>query len=142
MPTESNEAELLPEFSQAQGDIGEAAERAEQIQLMDLLSYIYLRHGLPDKAAVLLAARDLLVPDHPQTLLTLALAQVRARKPERALDTLERLAMIGGIDASFHLVRAQAFQALGQANEAATAMRAHVALRASQSAFENKKKVN
>ncbi|MBH1965478.1 MAG: hypothetical protein I8H77_14130 [Comamonadaceae bacterium] len=101
------------------------------IELMDLLSYIYLRHGLPDKAAALLIARDLLVPDNRVTLLTLAIAQVRAVKYERALETLERLAMLGAVDASFHLVRAQAFQALGRTGEAASAMRAHVSLRAS-----------
>ncbi|WP_245598145.1 tetratricopeptide repeat protein [Ottowia thiooxydans] len=116
----------LPDFGRADGI------SSTQIELMDLLSYIYLRHGLPDKAAVLLAARDLLAPDNRITLLTLALAQVRASKPERALETLERLAMLGAVDAPFHLVRAQAFQALGRIGEAAGAMRAHVALRASQ----------
>lgn len=127
MSTEPEEAEPLPDFPQARGT--STGFSCEQIELMDLLSYIYLRHGLPDKAAVLLAARDLLVPDHPRALLTLALAQVRSGKPERALATLERLAMLGAVDASFHLVRAQAFQALGQAMEASAAMRAHVALR-------------
>ncbi|MET4580347.1 tetratricopeptide repeat protein [Ottowia thiooxydans] len=105
---------------------------ASQLELMDLLSYIYLRHGLPDKAAVLLSARDLLSPDNRSTLLTLALAQVRAGKPERALETLERLALIGAVDAAFHLVRAQAFHALGRMAEAAGAMKAHLALRTSQ----------
>ena len=104
----------------------------EHIEMMDLLSYIYLRHGFPDKAAVLLAARQELEPDDPKTLLSLALAQVRSGKPDRALVTLEQLAMVGVVDASFHLVRAQAFHALGQKSESATAMRAYVALRASE----------
>ncbi len=99
------------------------------IELMDLLGYIYLQHGLPDKAAVLLAARDVLAPDHPRTLLSLALAQQRAGRPARALDTLDRLALLGAVDGPFHLVRAQTLQALERHDEAAGAMRAYVALR-------------
>lgn len=102
---------------------------AADIELMDLLGYIYLQHGLPDKAAVLLAARDVLAPDHPRALLSLALAQVRSAKPRRALETLERLALLGAMDGTFHLVRAQALQALSMTEEAAGAMRAYVAMR-------------
>lgn len=103
---------------------------SDQIELMDLLGFIYLRHGLPDKAAVLLAARQALLPDDPRTLLSLAVAQTRADKPEQALETLEKLALAGAVDASFHLVRAQAFHRLGRSADAANAMRAHIALRA------------
>lgn len=100
-----------------------------RMEFMDLLGYIYLQHGLPDKAAVLLTARDLLQPGDPATLLRLAVAQVRSDKPNKALETLERLAMLGAMDAHFHLVRAQALQMLGRTPEAQTAMRAHVRLR-------------
>ena len=106
-----------------------SATPAESIELMDLLAFVYLQNGLPDKAAVLLAARSILAPDDPRALLALALAQVRSAKPGRALDTLDRLALQGAMDAAFHLVRAQALQALGRADEAASAMRAYVALR-------------
>lgn len=99
------------------------------LELMDLLGYIYLQHGLPDKAAVLLAARDVLAPDAPKALLTLAVAQLRSGKPERAHATLERLILLGAVDASFHLVRGQALQQLGREAEAASAMRAHIATR-------------
>lgn len=101
---------------------------AQCTEFMDLLAYIYLQHGLPDKAAVLLLARDLLVPDEPRVLLTLALAQVRSAKPEKALQTLERLAILGAMSIDFHLVRAQALQALQRHAEAASAMRAYVAM--------------
>ena len=104
------------------------------IELMDLLGYVYLQNNRPDKAAVLLAARDVLAPDHPRTLLTLALAQVRAAKPARALDTLDRLVLLGAMDGAFHLVRAQALQALGRTDEAAGAMRAFVAMRSAEPA--------
>ena len=103
---------------------------SDQIELMDLLGFIYLHHGLPDKAAVLLAARQALQPDDPHTLLRLAVAQTRADKPEKALETLEKLALVGAVDASFHLVRAQALHLLGRSVDAANAMRAHIALRA------------
>ena len=106
-----------------------APRTGSEIELMDLLGYVYLQNNRPDKAAVLLAARDVLAPDHPRTLLTLALAQVRSAKPGRALDTLDRLALQGAMDAAFHLVRAQALQALDRGERAASAMRAYVALR-------------
>jgi len=102
---------------------------AASSELMDLLAFVYLQNGLPDKAAVLLAARNVLAPDDPRALLALALAQVRSAKPQRALNTLEQLALLGAMDASFHLVRAQALQALDRRDEAAGAMRAFVALR-------------
>ena len=105
------------------------AAPAADIELMDLLAFVYLQNGLPDKAAVLLAARNILTPDDPRTLLALALAQVRSAKPQRALNTMEQLALLGAMDAPFHLVRAQALQALDRRDEAAGAMRAFVALR-------------
>lgn len=100
----------------------------KEVEFMDLLAYIYLQHGRPDKAAVLLIARNLVVADDPRVLLSLALAQVRAAKPTQALQTLERLALLGAMDATFHLVRAQALQALEQSAEAASAMRAHLSM--------------
>lgn len=104
-------------------------ELALELELMDLLGYIYLQHGLPDKAAVLLTARDVLAPDNPKTLLTLAVAQLRSEKAQRALATLERMILLGAIDSSFHLVRGQVLQQLGRETEAASAMRAHIATR-------------
>ncbi|MET1114141.1 MAG: hypothetical protein ABWY08_04180 [Comamonas sp.] len=103
-------------------------EVATGLEFMDLLAYIYLQHGLPDKAAVLLAARDLLAPDDARVLLSLALAQVRSVKPAKALQTLERLVLLGAMGAEFHLVRAQALQALQRQEEALSAMRAYVAM--------------
>jgi len=101
----------------------------EDLELMDLLGCIYLQHGLPDKAAILLAARVALAPEDPSRLLALAVAEVRAGKGKRALATLERLALAGNVDAFFHLTRAQALQLEGRSDEAAAAMRAYIALR-------------
>lgn len=107
-----------------------AALAHASLEFMDLLGYIYLQHQQPGKAAVLLAARDTLAPGDAATLLRLALAQLRSGKAARALDTLDRRALLGALDAPFHLVRAQALQALERPAEAASAMRAYVAQRA------------
>lgn len=113
----------------AAGSAPSSATPAQSIELMDLLAFVYLQNGLPDKAAVLLAARNVLAPNDARALLALALAQVRSAKPQRALNTLDQLALLGAMDAPFHLVRAQALQALDRRDEAAAAMRAFVALR-------------
>ena len=94
-----------------------------------LMGYVFLQNARPDKAAVVLAALDILAPGQPRTLRALALAQVRSGKYAPALQTLERLAMAGGVDAAFHLLRAQALQALERTQEAAAAMQAYVTLR-------------
>lgn len=109
-------------------DTPDSARADQGLEFMDLLAYIYLQHGLPDKAAVLLCARDLIAPDDTRTLLTLALAWVRAAKPGKALQVLDRLAILGAMNAEFHLIRAQAMHALERHVEAAGAMRAYVAM--------------
>lgn len=127
MSREPEEPEVASHLSNAGQNHGLSPDL---IELMDLLGFIYLHHGLPDKAAVLLAARQVLQPDDPRTLLSLAVAQTRADKPEQALQTLEKLALEGAVDASFHLARAQALHALGRSGDAANAMRAHIEMRA------------
>lgn len=98
-------------------------------QLMSLLAYIYLENDRPEKCSVLLAALDALGQADTRARTTLALAQVRAGKPQSALATLDGLAMSGAVDAVFHLIRAQTLLALDRRDEASAAMRAYVALR-------------
>ncbi|WP_246164943.1 hypothetical protein [Pigmentiphaga aceris] len=98
-------------------------------QLMSLLAYIYLENDRPEKCSVLLAALDALGQADVRARTTLALAQVRAGKPQSALATLDGLAMSGAVDAVFHLIRAQTLLALDRRDEATAAMRAYVALR-------------
>ena len=81
-------------------------------ELLSLLAYVYLENNRPEKTAVVLNA-----------LRTLGLAD------PRQLATLDQLAMQGGVDAPFHLIRSQALLALERRDEAAAAMRAYVALR-------------
>jgi len=107
-----------------------AAPAPDSVELLGLLSYIYLENNRPEKAAVLLAALETLGHADARRRVSLALAQLRSGKPESALATLERAAMRGDVDAPFHLVRAQVLLALGRRDEAAAAMRAYVAMRA------------
>lgn len=98
--------------------------------LLDLLAYIYLENDRPEKAAVLLAALDELGLADARQRISLALAQLRAGKPESALGTLDKVALQGGMGTAFHLVRAQALAALGRLPEAEAAMRAYINMRA------------
>jgi len=98
-------------------------------ELLSLLAYVYLENNRPEKTAVVLNALRTLGLADPRQLATLALAQLRAGKPDAALSTLDQLAMQGGVDAPFHLIRSQALLALERRDEAAAAMRAYVALR-------------
>ena len=101
----------------------------EARELLSLLAYVYLENNRPEKTAVVLRALQTLGLADARQLATLALAQLRAGKADAALSTLELLAMQGGVDAPFHLIRAQALLALARRDEAAAAMRAYVALR-------------
>ena len=98
--------------------------------LLDLLSYIYQENDRPEKAAVLLTALDELRLANTRLRVSLALAQLRSGKPDTALATLERVALQGGMNAAFHLVRAQTLVVLERHAEAAAAMRAYIAMRA------------
>ncbi|MBS1196620.1 MAG: hypothetical protein H6R18_405 [Proteobacteria bacterium] len=102
---------------------------AEEQSFLALLGYVFLQNARPDKAAVLFAALDRLAPGDAKVLRALALAQIRSEKGKRALDSLDRLAMAGGVDAAFHLLRAQALKLLKRHDEAAAAMRAYLQMR-------------
>ena len=102
---------------------------AEENTLMALLGYVYLQNTRPDKAAAVLAALDKLAPNQPKVLRALSLALIRSGKAQRALDTLDGLAMAGGSDAVFHLLRSQALQLLERHEESASAMQSYVHLR-------------
>lgn len=101
----------------------------EQISFVELLAYVFLQNARPDKAAALLAALDALMPGRRKALCALALAQIRSAKPRQALETLDRLALAGGIDAAFHLLRAQALSLLARRTEATAAMQTYLQMR-------------
>lgn len=99
-----------------------------------MLGFFYLRNNRPDKARMLFDALAHLHPQRPRLHCALALAQIRSDKAEQALATLDGLALNGYLDDIFHLLRAQALDALDRRGEAAAAMRAFVASRRAQSA--------
>lgn len=104
----------------------------EQVSFVELLAYVFLQNARPDKAAALLAALDALMPGRRKALCALALAQIRSAKPRLALETLDRLALAGGIDAAFHLLRAQALGLLARREEASAAMQTYLQMRQSR----------
>jgi len=101
----------------------------DEQDLVGLMAYFYLQNGRPEKAETLLTALDIMVPDQPWTLSTLALAQIRADHADLGLETLDRMAMQGSIDAHFHLMRVQALTALNRNEEADQALNSYLALR-------------
>lgn len=103
----------------------------QETDFIQLLAFVFLQNARPEKAAVLLSALDLLMPGQRRALRALALAQVRSARPQQALETLERLAMAGGIDASLHLLRAQALSLLARQAEASAAMQTYLHMRKS-----------
>jgi len=106
----------------------------QEKNLVQLLAYAFLQNARPDKAAALLAALDAVTPGQRQVMRALALAQVRSGQPGQALDTLDRVAISGGIDAAFHLLRARALAACERRIEAGAAMAACLAARAARQA--------
>ncbi len=97
--------------------------KSPETTLLAVLSYSLLQNARPEKAMTLLEALNVLEPDHPGTLRALAVAQVRSGKADKALRTLDKLAMAGGMDRAFHLLRAQALGAAGRPIEASVAMK-------------------
>ena len=107
---------------------------ASQSTVLAVLAHALVQNGQPGRAATLLEALDVLEPGKPATLRSLAVAQIRAGKPDKALRTLDRLAMAGAGDDCFHLLRAEALVALSRPLEASMAMNAFVQMRARGSA--------
>jgi predicted Zn-dependent protease len=101
----------------------------DEQELIGLLAYFYLQNGRAEKAEILLTALDILVPNQTWTLSTLAYAQIRANHPDLSLKTLDRLAMIGRMDAFFHLMRMQALTAQNRPEEAEQARQIYLSLR-------------
>jgi len=106
--------------------------------LVQLLAWAYLQSARPEKAAVLLAALDVVAPGQRKVLRALALAQVRCGEPQLALDTLRRVALAGGMDAAFHLLQARALVACERRLEAAAAVASCLAMRRAQPAGESR----
>ena len=96
------------------------------LDLVHCLGFIYLRHGQPYRAVVLLIVAAQAAPDRPELLRTLCGAMVAARMGEQALLVLDRLAALQPDDAQhsmMRLLRARALLLLGRLPEARAAFR-------------------
>jgi len=97
-----------------------------QREFTTLLAWFFLQHGQPEKAAVLLRAALRLLPEVPEFLKALAVAELQRGDAGAALAAAERYAAAGqdrGPDSPIQLVRARALLQLGRAAEAREAFR-------------------
>jgi tetratricopeptide (TPR) repeat protein len=98
---------------------------------MQMLGALFLQQGMPERALALYAALDAEEPARPEHLRGVVLSLSRMGRHEQALQALDRLALAGGVDARFHLIRAQTLAHLDRTDEAASSMRAYVDSQAS-----------
>lgn len=102
---------------------------ADAIDLVHCLGYIYLRHGQPYRAVVLLIVAAQAEPDRPELLRTLCGALIASRMGGQALDVLDRLALLQPEDADhpmMRLMRARALLLVGRADEARAIFRGSI----------------
>ncbi len=90
----------------------------DSLDVMRLLSHLYLLHGRPEHAVTLLRAVCLLEPDDRRTQKALARACLRAGNAAYALQVVEKLQDGGDMSALLHLLHGQALAALGRPSEA------------------------
>ena len=95
----------------------------DAIDLMHCLGYIYLRHGQPYRAVVLLIVAGQAAPERADILRTLAAALIESGMGEQALDVLARLTHVAP-HRMIHLMRARALLLAGRKDEARHAFRA------------------
>ena len=98
----------------------------EVLDLLHCLGFIYLRHGQPYRAVVLLIIAAQHASERADILRTLAAALVAAHMGEQALDVLRRLAALDAAEADhpmMRLTRARALLLLGRVEEARRAFR-------------------
>ncbi len=110
-----------------------------QADLLRLVGFLHLDHGMPDKAVIVFDALLAIAPDDLQLRLSLACALLKSGASAAALDTLDNLpdlpeasATAAPLPALFHLLRSQALVQQGRMTEAAPPMRRFLRLRRSE----------
>jgi hypothetical protein len=99
---------------------------AKATDVMKMLAYLFMQQGMPERAIPLYAALNAHEPGRLNHLRAMAVAYSRTGRHEQTLEALDQLAMAGGVDMRFHLLRAQTLGQLGRADEASASMRAYV----------------
>lgn len=91
------------------------------IDLVHCLGFVYLRHGQPYRAVVLLIVAGQAAPERVDVLRTLCAALIEAGMGGQALDVVSRLAALEPDQADHPMMRrmhARALLAAGRADEA------------------------
>jgi type III secretion protein Y len=97
------------------------APQDEAIDLIHCLGFIYLRHGQPYRAVVLLIVAGEAAPERADILRTLGLALIDAGMGDQALEVIQKLAVLAPEMAAhrlMRLMRARALLLVGRAEAA------------------------
>jgi Flp pilus assembly protein TadD len=106
----------------------------ESLDIMRLLGQVFLLHGRPDQAAVMLRALCVLVPNDARALRSLALAAIRAGEAGEAARVIDKLRDFGDPSPVLHLLQGQALAATGRHAEAERAFDEFTTARAAERA--------
>lgn len=93
----------------------------DAVDLVHCLGFIYLRHGQPFRAVVMLIVAAQEQPNRPEILRTLCAALIAARLGQQALGVLDKLDTVVPEEAQhpmMRLMRARALLLLGRTDEA------------------------
>ncbi|HTH80045.1 MAG TPA: tetratricopeptide repeat protein [Ramlibacter sp.] len=102
----------------------------DSLDVMRLLGHVFLLHGRPDQALVMLRAVCVLAPDDRRAMRALALAAIRAGQTQEAARVLDKLRDGGDPSPVVHLLQGQALAAIGRHAEAERAFGEFTAARA------------
>src|SRR4051812_28970431 len=102
----------------------------DSLDVMRLLGHVFLLHGRPDQALVMLRAVCVLAPDDHRAMRSLALAAIRAGQTGEASRVLDKLRDSGDPSPVLHLLHGQALAATGRHTEAERAFTQFTAARA------------
>jgi predicted Zn-dependent protease len=90
----------------------------DSLDVMRLLGHVFLLHGRPDQALVILRALCALEPQDQRAMRSLVLAAVRAGQAQEASRVLDKLRDSGDPSPVVHLLHGQALTAAGRHIEA------------------------
>lgn len=102
---------------------------SDSLDVMRLLGHVFLLHGRPDQALVMLRAVCVMAPDDQRAMRSLALAAIRCGQAAEASRVLDKLRDSGDASPVLHLLQGQALAATGRNAEAERAFSQFTAAR-------------